>query len=265
MDIPGAILRLVAVTLGSIMLSVFAMYSVRMAGVDIKDVGQRNKPIVLVIAMFFNLLFIIFVSLILKFLDNHSLGVLGFTLGSRGTLFAVGTLIFTIVFGFLYVRFLHSRNIIHLSQQSAKPGNPGVRAATILGILVLFVAALQEEVLFRGYFAFILLPYGFWYGILISTVVFTLWHFLTNKAGFYQTTDWLMGGIMLFYIYWISGSIWVAALTHFSRNLTNVLVFDITGTSTLLTYEKPMKPKYKSLYTILLSTLIMLSGYFVFR
>jgi membrane protease YdiL (CAAX protease family) len=264
MNVGGAIFRLIVVTMVSVILSVFAMFSVRLAGVDIKDIKQRTNPRVLAIAMFFNLLFIAAVFLILKFWDHQSVGVLGFTLGGRGILFIVFVILFSLVFGFLYVRILHIRNIIHITYNPVKSGTAVLWTESLFGLLVLFVAALQEEILFRGYFSFVLLPFGFWIGIIISTLVFTLWHFLTNRAGFFQTADWLMGGIMLFYIYWISGSIWIAAMTHFSRNITNVLIFNISGTNSLIQYEKPIKPSYKSLYTTLFTTLVMLFGYLVF-
>lgn len=265
MNVLGAILHLVAVTLVSVILSVLAIFSVRLAGVDIKDMKQRGNPRVLAIAMLFNLLFILSVGLILKFWDHRSIGVLGFNLGGRGALFVTFVLIFSVIFALLFLRFLRSGNAVHIRYLQRKPLESSMRAKALFGLLVLFVAALQEEILFRGYFSFILLPFGFWYAISISAIVFTGWHFLTNKAGFFQAADWLTGGIMLFFIYWISSSIWIAAFTHLSRNVTNVLVFDITGSNAIVQYEKPLKPMYKSLYTILLSALIMLSGYFVFK
>jgi membrane protease YdiL (CAAX protease family) len=264
MSITQAIIRLIAVTLVSVLLSVMAMISVRLSGVDLKDMKQRTNPRVLAIALFFNLLFIVSVALILKFWDHQPLGVLGLSFGSRGLLFVLFVCLFSAGFAFVYVRLLHSWNIVQIRYRRGNAGTFNITAVTLFGFVVLFVAALQEEILFRGYFSFVLLPYGFWAGMLISTMAFTLWHFLTNKAGIFQTADWLMGGIMLFFIYWISGSIWVAALTHFSRNITNVLIFDISGSGSLLQYDKPIKPLYKSVYTILFTILVMLTGYVVF-
>jgi len=264
MSFLDSILRLITVTVLAIVLSVLAMLTVRLTGVDIKDIKQRTHPGVLAIAMLFNLLFILAIALVLKYWDHQSIRVLGFSLGSRRLLFVIFAFFFSLISALVYVRILQSRNIVHIHYRSLKTLRSAVWSATLFGFLVLFIAALQEEILFRGYFSFVLLPYGFWYGIIISSLVFTIWHFLTNKAGFFQTADWLMGGVMLFFIYWISGSIWIATLTHFSRNITNVLVFDISGSNALLQFEKPIKPSYKSLYTILFSTLIMLSGYVVF-
>ncbi len=264
MSVTESILHLVAVTILSIVLSIFAMLALRLAGVDLKDMKQRAHPRVLVIAMLFNLLFILSVALILKFWDHQPMSVLGFTFGVNGLLYVIFVLLFSLTFAIFYVRILHARNIVQISVPPTKNSNFKFKGATLVMVLVLFVAALQEEILFRGYFSHILLPYGFWYGLIISSTVFTLWHFLTNKGGVFQTADWFMGGIMLFYIYWLSGSIWIATLTHFSRNVANVLVFNISGSNSLLQYEKAIQPAYKSLYTVLSSLLIMLLAYFVF-
>jgi membrane protease YdiL (CAAX protease family) len=265
MGIPETILRLTLVTFLSVALSVLAMLSVRLTGIDLKDIKQRTHPKVLVIAMLFNLLFILSVALILRIWDHKSIGILGFSFSSMEVIFAIFAMLFSLALAMMYVFILHRVGKIIAYRTPDHHRNSEKWATSVLGVLVLFVAALQEEILFRGYFSFILLPHGFWYAIIISSVVFTLWHFLTNHAGFFQTTDWLMGGIVLFYIYWISGSIWVAAFVHFSRNLTNVLVFDISGQNSLVHYKHPLKPSFKSLYTILFSLLLMLSGAIVFQ
>lgn len=258
------ILRLVAVTLLSAVLSVLAMLTVRLTGIDLKNIKKRTHPLVLTIALLFNLLFILSVALVLKFWDHQSLAVLGFSFSIRSLLFVVFGLLFSVSFALLYVYILHRRKIVDLHFVRNGPSDGGTWYGMAFGLLVLFVAALQEEILFRGYFSYILLPGGFWTALVISAVVFTLWHFLTNHAGIFQTIDWLTGGIMLFFIYWISGSIWVAAFIHFSRNLTNVLVFDISGKNALVHFSQPVQPSYKSLYTILLSLLLMISSAIVF-
>lgn len=258
------ILRLVVVTLLSAVLSVLAMLTVRLTGIDLRDVKKRTHPLVLLIALLFNIAFIVSVALILKFWDHQSLAVLGFTLGRKSLLFVAFGLIFSLSFALLYVHILRRMKIVyvHFRRNGTKEAVSWYGMA--FGLLVLFVAALQEEILFRGYFSYILLPGGFWTALSISAIVFTLWHFLTNHAGIYQTADWLMGGVMLFYIYWISGSIWVAAFIHFSRNLTNVLVFDISGRNSLVQFDQPLNPSLKSLYTTLLSLLLMISAALVY-
>jgi len=57
MEVLGVISRLLIVILISVVLSVFAMQTIKLTGADLKDFKQRNKPSVLAIAGFFNLLF----------------------------------------------------------------------------------------------------------------------------------------------------------------------------------------------------------------
>lgn len=264
MEIPGIILRLIAVSLLAAILSILATLVIKATGVDLKDFRQRTKPVVLLIAMFFNLLFILVIYLIMRFWDQESILQLGFSLDTPELIFSVLALIISVSLALIFVWFLHSRKILSLKWAGfSMPGNKKLTSIT-LGYTVLFVAALQEEIMFRGYFVYLLLPAGFWYALIISALLFTLWHFLTNKVNIFQFTDWLLGGIMLFYIYWLSGSIWVSALVHFSRNLTNVLVFNISGSNSVIRYENPISPSYKTLYTILYSIVIMLTGYLYF-
>jgi membrane protease YdiL (CAAX protease family) len=127
-----------------------------------------------------------------------------------------------------------------------------------LALVVLLIAALQEEILFRGYLTYILKPYSFLMALLGSTLLFTAWHFLTNKVTLYQTIDWLLGGVMLFIVYWLSGSVWVVSLIHFGRNLTNVVVFDIGGTGAVVKYHQPVMPAQKTTYTVAHSLVLLL-------
>ncbi len=264
MEIIGVILRLLVVSVVSVVLSVLAMQVVKWTGTDLKDFKQRTRPKVLAIAAIFNLLFILVVALIMRFWDHQSIKKLGFTFNTSGFIFSLVVLLLSVGFALLYVGFLHARKVLKISRATGFFKNPVNLVNIIFGFLVLFIAALQEEIMFRGYFAFVLLPYGFWYALFISSIIFTLWHFLTNKTGFFQSVDWFLGGIMLFYIYWISGSIWIATLTHFSRNFTNVLVFNISGSEIIVSYEKPIGSSHKTVYTIFYSLLIMLFGYIYF-
>jgi len=265
MEVFGIISRLVVVILISTVLSIIAMQVIKLTGAYLKDFKQRNKPLVLTIAGFFNLLFIIAVAFILKIWDHEALSILGFSIQINDLIFLFTALVLAIGLAFLFVWYFHSQKVISVSWSKRENKSQADPMSLILVFIILFIAALQEEVLFRGYFAFVLKPLGFYYALLISAVVFTAWHFITNKVNVYQTIDWFLGGIMLFYIYWISGSIWVAALVHFSRNITNVIVFNISGNQFILSYEKPLPPQNKTIYTITYSLIIILLGSYFYH
>ncbi len=265
MEVIGIFLRLFIVVLLSIILSVIAMQSLKLAGTDLKDFKQRNKPSVLAIAGFFNLLFIIAVAVLLKIWDHKSIRVLGFSIQQHDFIFLGLAFLLSISLALLYVGYLNSKGIIVVSQNKHKNEIDISLLSIIFTFIVLFIAALQEEILFRGYFAFVLKPYGFYAALLISAITFTAWHFITNKVNVFQTVDWFLGGIMLFCIYWFSGSIWIAALVHYFRNITNVLVFDISGNHFVVAYEKPIAPRYKTIYTISYSIIIIIICFYYYH
>ena len=265
MTITSAGSRIIVISSISVILSVMAMFVVKQTGIDLKEVRQRTSPTVLLIASFFNLLFILTVALILKFWDHQSLYTLGFSLTFSSLSFSILVLALSIGLAFIYVWYLHSQKINEIIGTGRLPKEFKVIAVGALGFGVLFIAALQEEIMFRGYFTYVLRSYGFWYSMIISTILFTLWHFITNKVNLFQSIDWMLGGIMLFNVYWLSGSIWVATFAHFGRNLANVLVFNISGSNSLLAYKKPISASNKTIYTIIYSLFIILVAYFYFN
>ncbi len=264
MGVVGIILRLLIAILISFVLSVIAMQAIKLTGADLKDFKQRNKPSVLAIAGFFNLLFIVVVALLLKIWDHKSILELGFSIQFHDYIFLGLALLLSISLASLYVSYLNLRGIVKVSLNK-RDNSPDIsQISIILTFLILFIAALQEEILFRGYFAFVLKPYGFYVALLISAISFTVWHFITNKVNMFQTIDWFLGGIMLFCIYWLSGSIWIAALVHYFRNITNVFVFDISGNHFVVAFKKPITPKFKTIYTISYSVIIIIFCFYFY-
>lgn len=262
MDIIQAILQILAAMVISIILSVLAMKVINLTGADLKDISHRNRTDVLIIAAIFNLLFIGAVSLLLRFWNRVSMSVLKFSLSSADIAVLLVALALSIGFTLIYVWFLNRKNIVvvhRVKNYFAKIEN---LPELLLSFIVLFITALQEEILFRGYMAHVLVPFGFFYGLFISALLFTFWHYLTNKFNFFQTLDWFTGGVMLFLVYWLSGSIWVATIVHFMRNFINVVIFDISSGNAVVEYEKPVTPKFKTLYTVANSIVIILVFYF---
>ena len=258
MGITSAVLHIVVVSVISIVLSLLALVAIQYSGVDLKDFRQRTHPRVLLIAGGFNLLFIGAVAILMNLWDHQHLSVLGFTLGYPDLVFVVSGLALSLFLGTGFVWLLHSRRQINIAWNPSFGRNTVASVKWWLALAILLIAALQEEILFRGYFTYILKPYGFWMVLLVSTLLFTAWHFLTNRVTLFQTIDWLLGGVMLFIVYWLSGSVWVVTLIHFSRNLTNVVVFDIGDTGGVVKYHQPVTPVQKTMYTIAHSLVLLL-------
>ena len=261
MELIQPILQIIALMGISIFLSVLAMQTIKLTGADLKDMKQRNRSDVLILAAVFNLLFIGAVALILKLWSHQPMSRLGFSFALKDFVFLVFAFLFSIGLALLYILYLNRKDKIKITWVKNYFSHTSGLLNLILAFIVLFIAALQEEVLFRGYFAFTLLPFGFIYALFISAIVFTFWHYLTNKISFFQTLDWFLGGIMLFLIYWLSGSVWVAAVVHFIRNVINVVIFNISSENSIITYETPFPSRYKTIYTLSCSLFLILSGF----
>lgn len=261
MGITGAILRIVAATIIAISFSALALMVVKRLGVDLKDLKQRSNPKLLGTAAVFNILFIVSVVVLLHCWDKAPLSTLGLRFNPNDVIFSTMSVIGSVLLGFIYVKVLNAVNHVEIGRNSLSRLNIKKLGSMTFGFGVLYIAALQEEIMFRGYFSFVLLPFGFYHALVISSLLFTIWHFLTNKVHLFQAVDWLLGGLMLFYVYWISGSVWVASLVHFSRNVTNVLIFGIAGKHSIIKFNTELKPRYKTIYMIAYSLIILLGTY----
>ena len=257
-------LKILLVLVVSFFITLGAVQTARLLGIDIRDFKQRTAIPFLSLAVVFNLIFIGFVALVLHFIDGKNLGVLGFGFDSRGVLLSIIAFLVTLIsaMGFLFIlRNLNYNDFEFRKTSTEKKGNI---PKSLFAFFVLIIAALQEEILFRGYLSVLLIRYGFFFALIVSTVIFTVWHFMTGKATVFQVIDWFIGGALLFYIYHGTGSVWVATAVHFSRNFTNVVLFDIAGTSSLLKLKSPLKPQFKSVYTIITSILIFVAFLFMY-
>lgn len=91
-------------------------------------------------------------------------------------------------------------------------------AILIFGLL----AAVSEEVLFRGVIqqALVKLFKNAHVGIIVTAFVFSAFH-----ADFYGFFPRFILGLMLGYMFWMSGSIWASIIMHFTNNTTIVMLY----------------------------------------
>jgi membrane protease YdiL (CAAX protease family) len=259
----AVILKVMVVLVIALFLTISTVAVVKLVKIDMKNFQERTGAKFMSIALIANLLFILAVYVLLKGLDGKDFQSLGFSMTFSQMLFSILALFFTMVSAYFYVLGLSQLKLYDV-QWALEDFIKKEEAGTFfLSFMVLFVAALQEEVMFRGYLSFLFHPYGFTTALLLSTIIFTVWHFIGNKVNRYQVLDWFIGGLILFYVYMESGSIWVAAIVHFSRNLSNVLVYNIAEKYSLFNWNKPIAPKHKSLYIVICSLLIaLLTGFY---
>ena len=96
---------------------------------------------------------------------------------------------------------------------------PSANYEIVLALLTTAVVpAFVEEVLFRGVILNNLMPYGRDTAIVLSALAFGLMH--QNAGQFLYTT---VTGLVLGYVFVISGNIWAGVLIHFVNNAMSVL------------------------------------------
>ena len=85
-----------------------------------------------------------------------------------------------------------------------------------------FLAAVSEEILFRGVIqqAFVKLFKNAHIGIIVTALVFSAFH-----GDFYGFFPRFILGLMLGYMFWMSGSIWASIIMHFTNTTTSVMLY----------------------------------------
>ena len=254
------VLRVVFVFSSAFLITIITVFAIRLAKIDIKDFSQRIGVKFMSIALAGNLSFIFVVFLFMHFVERKSFLSLGFHFSWFQFLSSLLLFFFTLSLSLLFVliRYKGKANF-HLSLTAFKRSKTEY-PSLLLSFFVLFIAALQEEIMFRGYLAFAFHEYSMMTAMILSATIFTVWHFISNKVSLFQTIDWFICGIVLFFVYWESHSIWLVVILHYSRNVSNVLIWNIANNYSFLTFETPPKASDKTIYTM---TWALLTGFFL--
>jgi membrane protease YdiL (CAAX protease family) len=227
--------------------AILASVAVRKTGGDLKSMEERSSPRILLIGAAANLGVLAIVLLLLVIVDGLPISALGLTLTSTDLIGALTAAFATVVLAVAYVGWLSKSGQIQVKPQQPASSRAGIRKMG-LGLLVLLVVVLQEEVLYRGYVVLNVQSLGALAVILISTLIFVLIHFLTNRVNRFQVVSWTVSGLVLAAAYLASGSIWVPVILHYATDLTNVLVFNITGQSSLFAISPALSEQQRAVY-----------------
>ncbi|MEJ2187011.1 MAG: type II CAAX endopeptidase family protein [Gemmatimonadota bacterium] len=251
-------LRIGLVVAVYLLTAVAASVLVRASGVDLKDFRSRTAPIVVAVGATANLLVLAVTLLFLMFVDHRGVRALGLQFGTRDLVFSVVALLVTASAAVAFLWLLKRWGVREVRPRRYDGGAEAKRFA--LTAVVLLVVALQEEVLFRGYVTLNLLALGPGVVLVVTTVLFTVIHFLTNRVTPAQVCGWLLGGFVLGWVYLASGTIWVPVLLHFAMDLTNVVAFDIAGDMALAAISPPMSVRQRAAYRAVFTAAVVVLG-----
>jgi len=226
----------------------------RRTGSDLTKVENRTSVAVLSASVLANALVLSSVLLLTAYLMKSPLTVLGFRFsGSDAALSAIGLALTVLTaVGFLY----------SIRGRGVRVAPIGMDGRMILGLGVLLIVAAQEEILYRGYVAQAMQGTGDGPILVVTTILFVVIHFLTNRVTAAQIMSWTLSGFLLGLSFVLSRSIWVPIILHFAIDSTNVLVFRITGREGLFATEPPISEReraaYRLIYGAILAALLLL-------
>ncbi|HKK46588.1 MAG TPA: type II CAAX endopeptidase family protein [Balneolaceae bacterium] len=246
-----------------IIFALLALFISAKMKISIQKMESRTSGPILAIGAIANLCVLGATLLLLKFLDGRPLSTLGILLKNEDLYYTIAGI--AIIFSTAVILLLLLRKLNNTVLNLREPAKNWSEWVNLLaGIGVLFIVALQEEVLYRGYVTLNLIHYNPLIIVGVTTILFTVIHLITNKGGFYQVMSWLMGGVLFSIIYLITGSIWIPVLLHFAIDLNNLVTFNITGRFSFFEPSPPLTKKqvvvYKAISSLIL-IIIVLSWY----
>ena len=226
-----------------------SLLAAKLLGGDLKQMSSRASGYVPLLGAVANLLILAAILLLVVRVDKKPVGVLGLSFGLAGLGFTLSSTVVTFVLALGLVRLLGRSDKRRVERRSLGSTEQPVSFALVAVGLLLIVAA-QEEVLFRGYITVNLAASGPLPVILISTGIFVVIHFPTNRVSLPQVGSWAAGGFLLALVYLVSGSIWVAVAVHFVTDYTNVLMLGVAGAGSLYHFEPALGAAHRALFRV---------------
>jgi len=251
-------LHILAAYLVYIFVAILTSILVRKTTGDLKDFSVRNSPRVLLLGGAANLIAMFAILSLLRFWDKNPISDLGLSFSRVDML--VGAIGFAITFALAiaFLFFLKRRNRIQTMEIVRPVSTSGQVTNMATGLIVLVAIVLQEEVLNRGYVALNVQSLGPWGVILVSTTIFVLIHFLSNRANLYQLISWVVSGLVLVTSYLLSGSLWVPVILHYATDAANTMIFNITGQYSFFKTSPPMTEGQRAIFRIIYGIVMMI-------
>ena len=232
--------------------TILAGLVLKATGFSQKERSFRKMALPLFVGSLFNILIAVASLLIYQRVTANNISKLGFSIHLADAIYVPLILLCTSIGGvWLMVK----------SHDSPYKITKPALAVPIMLTATLFFAALQEEIVFRGVMSHLLSTQSIWVVGAVTTALFTVFHFFTNKLTIYNALNWIMGGIMLFLVYVWSGSIWVATLVHLSRNLVNSFILLNIPEVSIVTTKSALPEGKRTLYTLFMVASIILITY----
>ncbi len=113
----------------------------------------------------------------------------------------------------------------------------------LLQLLLFVLVALVEELIFRGYILTNLMDsFNKWIALVISAVIFTLFHAVNPNINFIAIISLLVAGVLLGLNYIYTKQLWLAIFLHFGWNFFQgpILGFEVSGIKTTTVLQQTL-------------------------
>ena len=208
-----------------IVVSIFQVLGMYLAGKDLTDLSIKDTPVQTLIGTFFATLgTLLILWVFMKYVDKEKFVNLGLQFKNRKVDFIVGIGLGILVMGIGYVLLL-LLNEISFDKIVFEPVN-------ILISFVLFACvAVMEEFLFRGYILRnLMISFNKYIALIISSILFALIHGMNPNMDGFSAMSLFLAGILLGITYIYTKNLWFPVALHLSWNLFQTLFgFNVSG------------------------------------
>ena len=226
--------RIVLITIPwLIFVGIFQLFGAYLMGFDYGNLNLPKTSEQQLIIQFFTFIgTILVVGLFVKYVDKEKFIDIGFQLKNRINEFSTGLLI-----GFIIM--LLGFGFLELIDEIQFQGIEFDLKEFSFSILLFILVALAEEIFFRGYILRNLMnSYNKYVALLISSVIFSLFHGFNPNIDIIGFTNIFLSGILLGITYIHTKNLWFPIALHFSWNFfQTVLGFNVSGQNTYSVIE----------------------------
>lgn len=208
-----------------IVVSIFQVLGMYLAGKDLTDFTIQDTPIQALIGTFFGTLgTILILWIFMKYVDKEKFVNIGLQLKNRKVDFIVGIGLGILVMGIGYGLLL-LLNEISFDKIVFEPVN------ILISVALFTCVAIMEEFLFRGYILRnLMISFNKYIALILSSILFSLIHGMNPNMDGFSAMSLFLAGILLGITYIYTKNLWFPIALHLSWNLFQSLFgFNVSG------------------------------------
>lgn len=208
-----------------VLVSIFQVVGMLLAGKNLMDLSEPDTPIQTLIVSIFSMIgTLLIIWIFMKYVDKEKFINLGLHFKNRKKDFIVGIGLGILVMGIGYELLLFL-NEISFDKIVFEPIN------ILISIALFTCVSIMEELLFRGYILRnLMISFNKYAALIVSSVLFSLIHGMNPNVDAFSLFNIFLAGILLGISYIYTKNLWFPIGLHLSWNLFQTLFgFNVSG------------------------------------